>query len=95
MFFDRVNVTGWPETGTKTIDDLYSPVGIGRWDIHTLDSESMVLTCASYTQIPLTITLKVNDYGVYVDSYKTCDNWVRGLSGYEIKKLIDNPSLVR
>ncbi len=95
MFFDRVNITGWPETATDYADDLYSPVGIGRWDIHSLDSESMVLTCGSYSQIPLTLTLKVNDYGVYVDSYETCENWVRGLSGYEIKKLIEHPCLVK
>jgi len=95
MFFDRVNVKGWPETATDYDEDLFSPVGIGRWDILSLDSESMVITCGSYSQVPLTITLMVDDDGPYVNTYETCDNWVRGMSGFEIKKLIENPCLVK
>lgn len=90
-FFERVKISNWPETSVDDYDGLYNPVGIENCEILELDNDKMVINCGNDSQTPLTLTLKVSEDGVYVDNYKTCKKWVNGLSGYQIKKIIENP----
>lgn len=90
-FISRTNPRGWPETCVDYAAEFYEPVGLRRWDIHSITQDTMELTCAGLSQVPLNITLSADKDGIFVQGCGTCDNWVRGMGGYEIFKILQDP----